>query len=83
MLLGYKSFCNKGKVVGTKGVQITRFTEKSLQKTVSMGRWEGVGLLASLLGHASQLWARPVWFFSEFPQGSLTHPWEWLFSRVT
>ena len=38
------SFCNKGKVVGTKGLQITRFIEKDLQKIFFYGKREKSGL---------------------------------------
>ena len=41
------SFCNKVEAVGTQDLQITRFTE-DLQKTLSIGRWKGLGLPESL-----------------------------------
>ena len=46
--LGYVRVCNKGQVVETKGLQITRFTA-DLQKTSFYGKMEGLGSLDSLL----------------------------------
>ena len=43
------SFCNKWEIVGAKDLQITRFTEEDLQKTISMGRPKDLGVLESLL----------------------------------
>ena len=62
-------FCNKGKVVGTTGLQITRLTE-------DVKVW--VYWNHSFDMHLS---CGPVFFcfFPEFLQGSLAHPWEWLF----
>ena len=72
-------FCNKGKVVGTKGLQITRFTENQLL-------WEDVKVWASW-NHCfdMHLSCGPcvVCFFPKFPRGSLAHPWGWLFSQMT
>ena len=36
--LRYMSFCNKGKIVGMKVLQIIRLTEKDLQKTSFCGK---------------------------------------------
>ena len=78
-MLGYVSFCSKGKVVGTKDLQRTRFTENQV-------RWEDVKVWAywnhSLLESLVLLWASLLCCFPEFPQGSLTHPWGWLFSQT-
>ena len=46
---GGMSFATKGKVIGTKDLQITC--------RVSMGRCKGLGLLVSLLWYTPQLWA--------------------------
>ena len=61
-------FCNHGKVVGTKDVQITRLTGDHFY-----GKTERSGLTG----------ITPLMCFPEFPQGSLAHPGEWLFSQVT
>ena len=67
-------FLQQWEEVGTKDLQTTRFTE-DLQKTISMGRCKGLGLLESLL----------LICFPEFPQGSLAQTWEWhlLFHPLT
>lgn len=81
----YKSFCNKGSVLGKKKyLQKTRFTETDFIE--NQFQWEDIKVWAywndSFDMHLSH---KPVFFISflNFPQGSPGHPWGWLLSQMT
>lgn len=81
--LGYRSFCNKGKVVGTKDLQVTGFRDKDFQKARFSGKRRRFGLPGLTPLMRPRLGASCLCVFPEFPQGSLAPSWERLFSEVT
>ena len=66
-------FCNKGKLVGTKDFQITRFTDKDLQKTSFYGKVQMSGLtgITPLIG---TLAVGQSLFLSSVPSGLTGSP---------
>ena len=70
------SFCNEGKVVGTKDLEIPRFTEKRFTETIFFGKRQRSGLTGTTPLICTSPVYRILCFFPEFPQGLLVHPWE-------